>query len=137
MKKIISMLIVSILVSLIFEDTSYGATKASVTFDVNNTSYSIKANSKVTVSLKNGNNKEEVGVDIQPQKYSKNKWVDLGVYDYDYIDPNKTIKSKWTMKDFNNTKGTYRFKITVYKFDEDGDEIYQGYGFTRNFTIKK
>lgn len=137
MKKIITVLMLSIMVSLIFGDTTYGATKSSVTFDVNNTSYSIKSNNKVTMSLKNGNNKEEVGVDIQPQRYVKSRWVNLSTYDYDYINPNRSIKSKWAMSDFNKTKGTYRFKVTVYKFDEDGYEEYKGYGYTRNFTIKK
>lgn len=88
-----------------------------------------------TVYVKNDDN-YEIGTDMQPQKLVKGKWVDLEWYMPMIIEKHQKESLGASLKyDFKN-KGTYRYKVTVCKFDKKGNEVTQGKFYTGNFNIK-
>lgn len=75
--------------------------------------------------------KHEVGVELQPQKLVKGKWRDLDWYDFHFVEARDVALVSHGMK-----KGTYRYVVTVYKYDKKGYAVQMAKYNTKKVRIK-
>lgn len=123
MKKVIS--IIMGLAILFGATTQAGATSTAGT-----TTNVLNSKTQTTALMKN-HNSYEVGMELQPQKLKNGKWVNLGWHSYNFIKAYKNGKDIAYKKDFS--AGTFRYKVTVDKFDKDGNAVKKGQYYTATF----
>lgn len=91
---------------------------------------------EVVVALKNDNS-YPTGGNLTPQRYYNGAWHSLDYDSPNPLKPEQTGKDRWDIDSILSTKGTYRFKVSVDRYDNELDYVsHIGTFYTDKFYIK-
>lgn len=88
----------------------------------------------VNLFIKN-DNKYEVGVHLQAEQLVNGKWKKSTLEDFEYVYPKQRIGEEYFWSNFKS-KGKYRIKIDVIRYDKHHNEISEKSAYTSIFNIK-
>ncbi|MCM3425554.1 structural protein [Bacillus paralicheniformis] len=99
--------------------------------------YSLSTDKEVVVAVKNDND-YIAGPNLFPQRRTADgKWVDLGINSPNPLNPDQKDYDSFSIKEYLNKAGTYRFKCLVERYDSKGNHVKtEGTFYTSNIYIK-
>ncbi|MEC0709623.1 structural protein [Bacillus haynesii] len=90
----------------------------------------------VKVAVKNDNS-YIAGPNLILQKKVDGSWKSTGYNSPNPLKPDQKDYDEWSIKDYMNAKGTYRFKVDVERYDSKGNQVKtDGSFYTMEFYIK-